>query len=67
MMDEAHVSGWYHSPFTIGPNPKPMYIGAILYILLLQHIHGKLLQFYLNCRRYSLFVFSLCAMGVEGI
>lgn len=37
MMDEAHVSGWYHSPFTIGPNPKPIYIGATLYSLAATH------------------------------
>ena len=41
--NESRFSGWYHSPCTIGPNPKPICIGATLHSLAITR--GKL-QFY---------------------
>ena len=31
--DESRVAGWYHSPMTIGPEPKPIRTGATLHTL----------------------------------
>ena len=39
----SYLSGWYHSPSTIGPDPKPICIGSTLHPLAVTH---EQLQFY---------------------
>jgi hypothetical protein len=31
--DESRAAGWYHSPMTLGPEPKPIQTGATLHSL----------------------------------
>ena len=31
--DESQISGWYHSPMTVGPEPKPIRTGCTLHSL----------------------------------
>ena len=35
--DESHVAGWYHSPITQGPDPKPIRTGATIHSLAITH------------------------------
>ena len=36
-LDESCVTGWYHSPGIIGPNPKPICTDATLYSFAVTH------------------------------
>ena len=45
--DESRVAGWYHSPMTVGPEPKPIRTGATMHSLCVTK--GRL-------RTYKLFV-----------
>jgi hypothetical protein len=35
--NESRVAGWYHSPITQGPNPKPIWTGATTHSLAITH------------------------------
>ncbi len=35
--DESCVAGWYHSPITQGPDPKPIHTGATIHSLAITH------------------------------
>ena len=35
--NESHVAGWYHSPITKGPDPKPICISATIHLLAITH------------------------------
>ncbi len=35
--DKSHVAGWYHSPITQGPDPKPIHTGATIHSLAITH------------------------------
>ncbi len=35
--DESRVAGWYHSPITQGPDPKPIHTGATIHSLAITH------------------------------
>jgi len=35
--DESRVAGWYHSPITQGPDPKPIQTGTTIYSLAITH------------------------------
>jgi hypothetical protein len=41
--DESHVAGWYHSPITQGPDPKPVCTGATIHSL--EIMHGNLASY----------------------
>ena len=49
--DESRVAGWYHSPMTVGPEPKPIRTGATLHSLCITH--GPLRAFKLFVRVYG--------------
>jgi len=35
--DESRVAGWYYSPMTVGPEPKPIQTGATIHSLCVTH------------------------------
>ncbi len=35
--DESRVAGWYHSPITQGPDPKPIHTGTTIHSLAIMH------------------------------
>ena len=35
--DKSRVAGWYHSPITQGPDPKPIWTGATIHSLAITH------------------------------
>jgi hypothetical protein len=37
--NESRVAGWYHSPITQGPDPKPICTGATIHLLAITHGH----------------------------
>ena len=49
--DESRLAGWYHSPCTIGPDPKPIRTGATR--LSLAITRGKLQFYKLYARCYG--------------
>ena len=49
--DVLCLAGWYHSPCTIGPDPKPIRTGATLHSLAVTR--GKLQFYKLYARTYS--------------
>ena len=49
--DESRVAGWYHSPMTVGPEPKPIRTGATLHTLCVTF--GPLATYKLFARAYG--------------
>ena len=49
--DESRVAGWYHSPMTMGPEPKPIRTGATLHTLCVTK--GALRTYKLFVRAYG--------------
>ena len=49
--DESRIAGWYHSPMTVGPEPKPIRTGCTLHSLCVTH--GPLRTFKLFVRAYG--------------
>ena len=49
--DESRVAGWYHSPMTMGPEPKPIRTGCTLYTLCVTY--GILATYKLFARAYG--------------
>ena len=44
--DESRVAGWYHSPITQGPDPKPIWTGTTIHSLAV--MHGMLTSYKLH-------------------
>ncbi len=49
--DESRIAGWYKSPMTIGPDPKPIRTGATLHSLCVTF--GLLASYKLHVRAYG--------------
>ena len=49
--DESRVAGWYHSPMTVGPEPKPIRTGATFHSLCMTK--GRLRTYKLWVRAYG--------------
>ena len=49
--DESQAAGWYHSPCTVGPEPKPIRTGCTLHTLCVTH--GDLASYKLYARCYG--------------
>jgi hypothetical protein len=49
--DVSRVAGWYHSAMTIGPEPKPIWTGAILHTVYITN--GPLHTYKLSARVYG--------------
>jgi hypothetical protein len=49
--DESRVAGWYHSPITQGPDPKPIRTGATIHSLAVTH--GPLASYKLHVRVFG--------------
>jgi hypothetical protein len=49
--DESRIAGWYHSPMTIGPEPKPIRTGATLHSICVSY--GDLASYKLFVRAYG--------------
>ena len=49
--DESRVAGWYHSPITCGPEPKPIRTGGTFHSLFV--IKGRLVTYKLWVRVYG--------------
>jgi hypothetical protein len=49
--DESHVAGWYNSAMTIGPEPKPIWMGATIHSLCVSK--GNLAGYKLHARTYG--------------
>jgi hypothetical protein len=41
--DKSHVAGWYHSPITQGPDPKPICTSTTIHSLVITH--GNLVSY----------------------
>jgi len=59
--DESRITGWYHSPMTVGPDPKPIRMGATLHSLCVTH--GPLRTVKLFVRAYG----GANGMDLDGI
>jgi hypothetical protein len=49
--DESHVAGWYKSAITIGPEPKPIQMGATIHLLCISK--GNLAGYKLHAHTYG--------------
>ena len=49
--NKSHVVGWYHSPITQGPDPKPICIGATIHSLVITH--GDLAWYKVHLRMFE--------------
>ena len=49
--DESRVAGWYHSPMTQGPDPKPIRTGATIHSLAVTH--GDFASYKLHVRVFG--------------
>ncbi len=49
--DKSRVAGWYHSPITQRPDPKPICTGAIIHSLAITH--GNLALYKVHVRVFS--------------
>ena len=49
--DESRVAGWYHSPITQGPDPKPIRTGATIHSLCITH--GDLASYKVHVRVFG--------------
>ncbi len=51
MFDKSRVAGWYHSPITQGPDPKPIRTGATIHSLGITH--GNLASYKVHVRVFG--------------